>query len=142
HGRRHGAVLYLDAHDAAWRVAGPLATAALCRASSRRRVAGALAAGRPAGGRRGDAGDRRRGLSRRRSGVDGAGAAAGAGMRKYRPYIVGAIGGVLAAAIVPLTGIVDFDASNGQWGVTDWFLNTSAQQSITLRSAGLGVPDL
>ena len=63
-------------------------------------------------------------------------------MRKYRPYIVGAIGGVLAAAIVPLTGIIDFDASNGQWGVTDWFFNTSAQQSITLRSAGLAVPDL
>ena len=63
-------------------------------------------------------------------------------MKKYRPYIVGAIGGVLAAAIVPLTGIIDFDASNGQWGVTDWFFNTAAQQSITLRSAGLGVPDL
>lgn len=63
-------------------------------------------------------------------------------MRKYRPYIIGAIGGVLAAAIVPLTGIIDFDASNGQWGVTDWFFNTSAQQSITLRSAGLAVPDL
>jgi len=63
-------------------------------------------------------------------------------MRKYRPYIVGAIGGVLAAAIVPLTGIIDFDASNGQWGVTDWFFNTSAQQSITLRSAWVGVPDL
>jgi cytochrome c553 len=63
-------------------------------------------------------------------------------MRKYRPYIVGAIGGVLAAAIVPLTGLIDFDASNGQWGVTDWFFGTAAQQSITLRSAGLGVPDL
>ncbi len=63
-------------------------------------------------------------------------------MRKYRPYIVGAIGGVLAAAIVPLTGIIDFDASNGQWGVTDWYLNTSAQQAITLRSATLAVPEL
>ena len=63
-------------------------------------------------------------------------------MRKYRAYIVGAIGGVLAAAIVPLTGILDFDASNGQWGVTDWFFDTSAQQSITLRSAGVAAPDL
>jgi cytochrome c553 len=63
-------------------------------------------------------------------------------MRKYRPYIVGAIGGVLAAAIVPLAGLVDFDASNGQWGITDWFFGTAAQQSITLRSAGVAVPDL
>lgn len=63
-------------------------------------------------------------------------------MRKYRPYIVGAIGGVMAAAIVPLTGLIDFDASNGQWGITDWFFGVSARQSITLRSAGLGVPDL
>lgn len=63
-------------------------------------------------------------------------------MKTYRPYIVGAIGGVLAAAIVPLTGIIDFDASNGQWGITDWFFNTSAQQSITLRSATLMTPDL
>lgn len=63
-------------------------------------------------------------------------------MKKYRPYIVGAIGGVIAAAIIPLTGIIDFDASNGQWGVTDWFFNTAAQQSITLRSATVGVPDL
>lgn len=63
-------------------------------------------------------------------------------MKKYRPFIIGAIGGVLAAAIVPLTGVVDFDASNGQWGVTDWYFNTAAQQSITLRSATLGVPDL
>lgn len=63
-------------------------------------------------------------------------------MRKYKPYIIGAIGGVLAAAIVPLTGIVDFDASDGQWGVTDWFYGVSVRQSITLRSAGLAVPDL
>ncbi len=63
-------------------------------------------------------------------------------MRTYRPYIVGAIGGVLAAAIVPLAGLLDFDASRGQWGITDWFFNTSVQQSITLRSAGLAVPDL
>ena len=61
---------------------------------------------------------------------------------KYRPYVIGAIGGVLAAAIVPLTGVVDFDASNGQWGITDWFFNTSAQQSITLRSATVAVPEL
>jgi cytochrome c553 len=63
-------------------------------------------------------------------------------MKKYRAYIVGAIGGVMAAAIVPLTGIIDFDASDGQWGVTDWFYGVSARQSITLRSAGVAVPDL
>jgi cytochrome c553 len=64
------------------------------------------------------------------------------GMIKYRPYIVGAIGGVLVAATVPLTGIVDFNADNRQWGITDWYLSTAAQQSITLQSAGLAVPDL
>lgn len=63
-------------------------------------------------------------------------------MKKYRPYIVGAVGGVLVAAILPLTGLIDFDASSGQWGVTDWYFGMAAQQSITLRSAGLAVPDL
>lgn len=63
-------------------------------------------------------------------------------MKKYRPYLIGAIGGVLAVAIVPLTGIIDFDANNKQWAITDWYLSTAAQQSITLRSATLAVPDL
>lgn len=63
-------------------------------------------------------------------------------MRKYRAYIVGAIGGVLAAAVVPLTGILDFDASKSAWGFTDWYLSTAAQQSNTLRSAAITVPDL
>jgi len=62
-------------------------------------------------------------------------------MKKYRPYIVGAIVGVLVAAIVPLTGIVDFAASNRLWVVTDWYLSTAAQQSITLQSAMLTPPD-
>lgn len=63
-------------------------------------------------------------------------------MKKYRPFIVGAVGGVMAAAIVPLTGLLDYDASRGQWGITEWYFGTAAQQSITLRSAGLAVPDL
>ena len=62
-------------------------------------------------------------------------------MKKYRPFIVGAIGGVLAAAIVPLTGIIDFAASNRIWAITDWYLSTAAQQSITLQSATLATPD-
>ncbi len=62
-------------------------------------------------------------------------------MKKYRPYIVGAIGGVLLAAIVPLTGIVDFAASNRLWAITDWYFSTAAQQSITLQSAMLATPD-
>ena len=64
------------------------------------------------------------------------------GIRKYRPYIVGAIGGMLTVALVPLTGLVDFNANNKQWGITDWYLSTAAQQSITLQSAWLTVPDL
>ncbi len=63
-------------------------------------------------------------------------------MRKYRPYIVGAVGGVLAAAIVPLSGILDYDASRGRWDITDWYFDIAAQQSITLRSSGLAVPAL
>ncbi len=64
------------------------------------------------------------------------------GPRKYRPYIVGAVGGLLVAAIVPLTGLVDFNAHRRQWGITDWYLSTAAQQSISLQSAGIAVPDL
>ncbi len=63
-------------------------------------------------------------------------------MKKYRPYIVGAVGGVLAAAILPLTGLIDFDANRGQWDITDWYFGTAAQQSVSLRSAGLAVPEL
>ncbi len=63
-------------------------------------------------------------------------------MNKYRPYIVGAVGGVLAAAIVPLSGLLDYDASRGRWDITDWYLGISAQQSITMRSIWLTVPDL
>lgn len=62
--------------------------------------------------------------------------------KNYRPYLIGAIGGVLAAATLPLTGLVDFNANNRQWGITDWYLSSAAQQSITLQSAGLAVPDL
>lgn len=61
-------------------------------------------------------------------------------MSRYRAYIVGAIGGVLAAAIVPLTGLVDFDASRGQWGVTDWYFGVAARQSVSLRSALIEMP--
>lgn len=63
-------------------------------------------------------------------------------MKKYRPYIVGAIGGVLAAAIVPLSGLLDYDASRGRWDITDWYFGIAAQQSITMRSMGLAVPAL
>lgn len=63
-------------------------------------------------------------------------------MSKYRPYIVGAVGGIMAAAIVPLSGLIDYDASRGRWDITDWYLGVSAQQSITLRSIWLTVPDL
>jgi len=63
-------------------------------------------------------------------------------MKNYRAYIVGAFGGVMAAAILPLTGLIDFDASNGQWGITDWYFGIAARQSVTLRSATLAVPDL
>lgn len=61
-------------------------------------------------------------------------------MRKYKPYIVGAVGGVMAAAILPLTGLLDYDASRGQLGITDWYFGTAAQQSISLRSAMEPVP--
>jgi len=63
-------------------------------------------------------------------------------MKKYRPYIVGAVGGIMAATIVPLSGLIDYDASRGRWDITDWYLGVSAQQSITLRSIWLAVPDL
>lgn len=61
---------------------------------------------------------------------------------KYRPYVVGAVGGVMLAATLPLTGLVDFNAHNRQWGITDWYLSTAAQQSITLQSSGVVVPEL
>lgn len=63
-------------------------------------------------------------------------------MTRYRPYIVGAIGGVLGAALLPLSGLVSFDASSGQWGATDWFFTVAARQAVTLRSFDLAVPPL
>lgn len=63
-------------------------------------------------------------------------------MKKYKPYIVGAVGGVMAAALVPLSGLVSFDASSGPNAVSDWFFTVAARQAVTLRSFDLPVPEL
>lgn len=63
-------------------------------------------------------------------------------MRGVRFLAVGASGAVLGALLLPLTGLVNLDASSGHWGITDWFFHLAARQSVTLRSAAIEVPPL
>src|SRR5690606_14364432 len=110
------AVLHLDAHDAAGRVAGAGAPGAVSRPCPRVR-----SAGRPAAWRRDLAGVGRCGLSGRRAGAGGPRAAAEPGMRRLRPYLTGAAIGALALALVPLSGLPDPAARPGESRVTGWF---------------------
>lgn len=63
-------------------------------------------------------------------------------MNRYRPFIVGAIGGALGIIFLPLTGLLNTSAEPGQWVGADWFDYMSARQSVTLRSLGVEVPPL
>ncbi|MHA6732289.1 c-type cytochrome [Devosia sp. A369] len=63
-------------------------------------------------------------------------------MKGLRTLLVGAAGAVLGGLLLPLSGLVNFDASTGHWDVTDWFFDLAARQSVTLRSVGVEVPAL
>ncbi len=63
-------------------------------------------------------------------------------MNRYRPFIIGAIGGALGIIFLPLTGVLNRSAEPGQWWGADWFDYMSARQSVTLRSMRVEVPPL
>lgn len=60
---------------------------------------------------------------------------------KFRPFVLGAIGGAAAIALWPLTGLPGISADPARWGISDWFSYVSARQSVTLRSLGTEAPD-
>lgn len=63
-------------------------------------------------------------------------------MTKLRPYIIGAIGGVLALGLLPVTGLLDIAAEPERSDITDLYFRLASRQSIALRSFGMGVPPL
>src|SRR5690606_7289714 len=99
--------------------------------------------GRTAIGRRHHAGHRRGYISPRRADPDGARPAPGAGhMKRLKPFIIGAAGGIFGLLLLPLSGILPITAIPGPPALVDWYLNMAAQQSIALRSLEIAVPDL
>jgi cytochrome c553 len=63
-------------------------------------------------------------------------------MKRYRPFIVGAAGGLFGLAILALSGILDVAASSRPFALTEWFFHTAVRQSVTLRSLDMEVPPL
>lgn len=62
--------------------------------------------------------------------------------RRLKLMAIGAAGTVLGGLLLLVSGLLDFAASSGHWDATDWLLGMAAQQSVTLRSAGIEVPPL
>ena len=63
-------------------------------------------------------------------------------MTKLRPFIIGAVGGVLGLAILPISGLLSFSADPAQSDLTDLYFRLASRQSIALRSFDLTVPPL
>ncbi len=62
-------------------------------------------------------------------------------MKRHLPHLAGAALGVLALAMLPLSGLLPHDATGGR-GVTHWYHWLAARQSVTLRSLTTPVPPL
>lgn len=63
-------------------------------------------------------------------------------MISLRPFLVGAAGGVLGMALLPLTGLLPISAAPGQPALLDWYFSMAAQQAITLHSLDVAAPPL
>lgn len=63
-------------------------------------------------------------------------------MKPLKPYVIGAAGGLLGMALLPLSGLLPISAAPSQATLVDWYFNMAAQQAITLRSLGTEVPPL
>lgn len=63
-------------------------------------------------------------------------------MINLKPYLIGAGLGALGLGFVPLSGLLPSSAEPAQPTVLDWYFSLAAQQAITLRSLGTGVPAL
>jgi cytochrome c553 len=62
-------------------------------------------------------------------------------MKYFRPYIIGAVMGLLALALLPLTGLLGHQVGERE-GWTGWYRWIATRQSVTLRSLTTPVPDL
>lgn len=63
-------------------------------------------------------------------------------MKRFQPYLIGALGGALAIIFLPLTGLLNLSAVPPQSFIADWLGYMSARQSASLRSAETIPPDL
>lgn len=60
---------------------------------------------------------------------------------KFKPYVLGGLGGMLGLALIPLSGLLDPGAKPGRWDVAQWFTSVSVRQGVALRSFDVPVPD-
>ena len=63
-------------------------------------------------------------------------------MKRLKPFIIGAAGGIFGLVLLPLSGMLPISAVPGPPAIIDWYLNMAAQQSIALRSLEIAVPEL
>lgn len=63
-------------------------------------------------------------------------------MKRLSLVLASAASGALFVLALPLSGLLEHSARPGGDPVTNWYAQTSARQSIALRSAVTGVPDL
>lgn len=63
-------------------------------------------------------------------------------MKRFKPYLIGALGGAAGIVFLPLTGILPMSAVPPQTFIADWLGYMAARQATSLRSVGLIAPDL
>ncbi len=61
---------------------------------------------------------------------------------RVKPLLIGALCGMAFLLALPLTGVLDSSAKPGSNILVDWYRQTTARQSIALRSALIAVPPL
>ncbi|MBJ3785016.1 c-type cytochrome [Devosia sediminis] len=63
-------------------------------------------------------------------------------MKRIPLVLASAAAGAFFILALPLSGLIDHSARPGSNAIVDWYSQTAARQSIALRSAMTGVPDL
>lgn len=63
------------------------------------------------------------------------------GYMKFKPFVLGALGGIVGLALIPLSGLLDPGARPGRGDVAQWFNALAVRQGVALRSFDAAVPN-
>src|SRR5690606_39197382 len=140
--RLGGALLHLDAHDAAWR-ASCLGTAAALSCRAWNAAVRPLARHRPRTWGHPHARHRRHGLPGRRPrprrrNPSATGSAAMTIRLRHLVHVLAAL--VVTCAAVFWSGIISISASSGHWTITDLILHTAMRRSVIFHARNITVP--